>query len=343
MQAPKPPSLAIGSVKLGISFAVRHAIPSVVSAIAPTLLFAVCHAVDGTGLASGGSSPLLGFVGEHYLEAFQAAAAVMIVVLTVRRVVRSAAAEASFELNLDWSWRNSLVRTAFRSSWIVFVLLGALYILLAVSGSVIAEGGPRNILLIPVYLVLMPLTTGGPLGLVIIYSLIAGGMFTLGFLAVWTVRSVLVESGADAAARIDVFRPILTRPFGLIRLVLNLAWLYGVPFILLYRWTPTLIFPPRVLPTFSQLERSSEPPQLADVARIAYEGGSIAIGLVLAALAAVIIWSRAATLALPVEPKTTTSVERTRPWHDPETPMAATLKTRVSRPGGSFGKRSAGP
>ena len=350
MPSAKPPSLAYGCVKLGFAFAVRHAIPSTVSALGFIVLFAVLHAIDDADLSafpSGNLLPALGYVGEHFLEALQASLAVMIIVVAIRRVLQHAAADSSFALRIDWSFRNPLVRTAFRSSWIVFVLLGALYTLLAVSGSIIAEGGPRNVLLIPLYLVLMPLTTGGPLGLLITYSVFGAGIFILGLLAIYTVRTVLQQSGAEPAAQIDVFKSVLNRPFGLIRLVLNLTWLYGVPFILLYRWTPTLIFPRVSPPTFSQVEAALQAgadtrfSDLVPLLRSVYEGGAIAIGLVFLSLAAVVIWTRAAEITLHAESTSdVVSVERVRPWHNPETPMRRVLGNSATRARGTFGKRS---
>ncbi len=338
----KPPSFAHGCIKLGAIFAVRYGLPGIVVALPFILLHSLVSAVEASKLVELASERanlgiLAALAGDFLLEGVQAGLAVLILVLIVRRAIRSGAADGSIAGDVVASIRHPLVGAAFRSSWVVFVLLAALYMLVVVSGSFVVENGPRNILYIPLALLIMPLTAGGPMNLLIIPVLfLAVGMF-----AIYAVRSVLRHSGAVHAADLDVLKPALDRPFGLMRLVLNLTWLYGVPFILLAKWLPTLIFPPTPMPRFADVAAAQAGPErsiaelLIPFLRDFYEGGAIGVGIVFAALAALIVWNKAAAIALHRADATPPTVERLRPWHDPETPLETMLAERPR-----FGKRS---
>ena len=345
--SPKQPSLAQGCVKLGVAYAARYSLPSLLAALPLILVFALATAVENTNLLAVATARIHGgffakVAVDYLLEAAEAGLAVLIVVMTIRRVMRGAGEGNSLAGEIANSIKVPLIPAAARASWVVLGLLGALYVLLHVSGAIIAEGGPRNILLIPIFLVIMPLTTGGPFGLLVVLLGIAALVILLGLTGLYAVRNTLLHSGAEAAAELPVFRPVLDRPFGMIRLVLNLTWLYGVPFILIYKWVPSLIFPAMKLPSFSDVQAATssgagalQPETLIAFARGFYDGGIIAFGLILAALAALIIWNKAAEIALDrTRPDTVETVVRTRPWHDPKTPLETVLEPRAT-----FGRR----
>jgi hypothetical protein len=345
--ATKPPSLARGCVVLGIAYAARYGVPSVLAALPRLALFAAGSAVDEAEIPARFLRQAgLGFfhtvAANYVLEAITAGLAALILVMTIRRVARGAEEGAPFGREIATSIRAPLVQTAIRSSWVVFALLGALYVLLHVSGTVVASGGPLQILLLPLFLILTPLGMGGPFGLLV--GVLGFGALTvmLGMLALYAVRNTLMHSGAEAAAEIPVFRSALDRPFGMVRLVLNLAWLYGIPFMLLYAWVPTLIFPRTNMPSFSDVAASGGgapegSPMLMELARGLYDGGVVGAGLILTGLAALVIWNKAAEVALAREPNVTPqTVTRNRPWHDPETPMA---RARRGQPA-TFGRRA---
>jgi hypothetical protein len=339
-------SLARGCVKLGVAYALRHALPSWLAALPAVLVFAGIEAIDRAAVvplvaARAGAGMFGARILDMGLEALGAAAAALILVVTIRRV--AGAGEGSLPHEISSAIRVPLVRAAARSSWVVLALLGALYLLLHASGAIIAESGPKNILLLPVFLIVMPLTTGGPIGLLVIGGAIAGLMFALGMLGIYAVRNTLLNSGAQAAGEINVFRAALDRPVGLIRLVLNLTWLYGVPFILLYKWVPSLIFPKIPMPTFADVMKTLENPEAGatvmplDLVRGLYGGAAISFGIVLAALAAVIAWNKAAEIALSAEgSREVKTVTRHRPWHDPETPLETALQSESRA---TFGRR----
>lgn len=352
----RSPSLTRGCVTLGVAYAARYGVPSFVAALPLIALFALASAAERAGVPELAGSAGLGFFGvvavDYALETLQAGLAALVLVMTIRRVARGGDAGGALSHEIAQSVRAPLVRTAVRSGWVVLALLAALYVLLAATGAVLAGGGPGRVLLLPVFLIVMPLTTGGPLGLLAMLLAVAALTILLGLLGLYVVRNTLLHSGAEAAAELPVFRPALDRPFAMVRLVFNLTWLYGMPFMLLYEWVPRLIFPASRMPRFADVEAqisggvpaaqtafSTE--MLLRMARGVYEGGAIGVGLILVALAALVMWNQAAAIVLnrsgAGQGGTPQAVTRADPWHDPDTALKATIGTP---PRGTFGRRA---
>jgi hypothetical protein len=334
-------------VRLGLAYVVRYLVPSFLAAVPLILAFALAQAVERAELISfatrripGGLLPRI--MTEYLIDAVEAGFAVLIVVMTIRRVMRGAGEGTPLGAEIAGSIRLPLVKTAFRSGWIVALLLGAIYLVLHVSGGLLAEGGPANLLYLPIYILIMPLTLGGPLGLVIGPIVFAAVVIGLGLIGLFAVENTLENSGAEAAGELPVLGVALQRKFGMFRLVLNLMWLYGLPFMLLYVWVPMRIFGAAPMPSFEDVatgttQTASASDLFPAFARGLYDGAAVGAGLILVALAALVIWNQAAAIAIaendaPAKPEVAT---RNRPWHDPKTALETVTEKRAA-----FGKRS---
>lgn len=366
----RKPTLTRGSNWLALRLVGLHGLSSLVASVPAIAILTAVGIVEKShmlpiGLVKLGVPAFLaGKIDTAIFGGAAAALMVLIAVIAMRGIIVSAAGGHS-TVDVDASsYYHPVLNFAFRKSWLVLLIVGAVYVTVHMSGGAVAHYGPRSLIFIGVAIVIMLLSMlGQPLSFILV-AIFLGIVYALGRVALVLFRETLIHFGAVEAVKVDVGSVAKAKWGQLIRLVFNLLILFGCPFILLQSWLPRQIFGARPIPTFSQVEHMpasgvripapdnlffdiSDMPMLFETA---YQYSMVGLGMILIAFAAAVIWIQAAEVArgTAVAEWNSGVVQRAPRENDPRNALEAILRrpsqdeSRAFRPAAGAGVKSFG-